>query len=131
MCLRHKEVSIVDTIASKLEETTRHAARQREAIMDFVRAESAGWQRFASRRAASVRSDIVSTLSPRGFERRVLGAIDAALRALDGKVRERLASLDGAKPRKRRAGASKNGNGRVKTAKAALTPTAIAGASRH
>jgi hypothetical protein len=126
-CKLTQEVTIVDTIASKLEETGRHAARQRDGIVEFVRTESAGWQRFASRRAATVRGDIASALSPKGLERRVLGVIDAALRSLDGKVRARMALLDGAKSRRKRNGK----NGRGKATKAATMPAALAGTSRH
>jgi hypothetical protein len=106
----------VDTVATKLQETGQHIAKQRNAFVTrtrqagtaFVgetrdaslelfgafRTEAKRWRRFATQRAARVQSDVRAVLSLPAVERALLAQVDETLRALDARVRSRLAQLE-------------------------------------
>jgi hypothetical protein len=130
----------METVATRLQESGQHFVKQgdafvgrtRDASIAFigetrdaglqlivaVRSEAKRWRRFATQRATALQTGVRSSLSIPAVERALLTQVDATLRAIDARVRSRLASLDH-KPAKK--AAKKNGksatNGRkVKTA---------------
>jgi hypothetical protein len=136
----------VDTVASRLQETGQHIAKQHQAflartreagaaffgetrqasvqLIGAVRTEARRWRRFATQRAAKVQTDVRSALSVPSMERALLTQVDGTLRALDERVRARLARLErtpAPKPARRNAGKT---NGRARKAKPALPPIA-------
>jgi uncharacterized membrane protein len=106
----------VETVASRLQETghqivkqgdvfvtrtrdagvaflgeTRDAGRQ---IVVTARTEAKRWRRFATQRASQLQGDVRSMLSLPAVERALLSQVDETLRALDARVRARLAHLE-------------------------------------
>ncbi len=76
------------TALASMLRTTRDHAR------DFVRLEAQRWTRYARARALRAASGTRSLLAPRVLERRLLAGASGTLRALDGKLGARLATLD-------------------------------------
>jgi uncharacterized membrane protein len=111
----------MDTVATRIHESGLQLARQRDAFLTrtlaageaFVgetrdagrqlvvamQSEAKRWRRFANQRAAQLRTGAQGALSMPAFERTVLSQVDGTLRALDAKVRARLAEIEN-KPRK-------------------------------
>jgi hypothetical protein len=109
----------VETVASRLQETAQHivkqgdafVARTRDASVAFlgetrdaggvlagvVRTEARRWRRLATQRATLVQGRLQNgfrtALSLPAVERAVLTQVDGTLRALDARVRARLAKL--------------------------------------
>jgi hypothetical protein len=146
---------VMENISTKLQETGRHAQKQRDvflaraggasrawametraasvALVEYVRSEAMGWRRYVTKRAARARVALVAAISPRGFERRVLVGVDSVLRAATTRVRGRIVMLDGASTPKR-SRATANGSrtkSRAKGAAKPQLPAALAGVSRH
>jgi hypothetical protein len=125
----------METVVSKLQETGQQFAKQRDVFVTRTRAasiaffgetrdaglqlvgavqvEAKRWRRFATQRAAKAQSDVRSALSVPALERIVLTRVDDVLRAIDGRVRARIAELEqGSSPAPklaRRAGPTTNG----------------------
>lgn len=136
----------METVAARLQESGQHFVKQGDAfvvrtrdagiafigetrdagvqLIGAVRSEAKRWRRYATQRATALQSGVRSGLSIPAVERALLTQVDATLRAIDARVRSRLASLDH-KPAKKQP-AKKNGksatNGRK--VKAALPPIA-------
>jgi hypothetical protein len=111
----------MDTVGTRIHESGVQLAKQRDAF--FSRTRSAGvifvgetreagrllvgavqsevrrWQRFATQRAVTLGHDARAALSMPAFERTVLHQMEGTLRALDARVKARLAEIEG-KPRK-------------------------------
>jgi hypothetical protein len=69
----------------------------RDAGIDFIRfvgTEAKRWKRYVRQRATTLGTDARDALAPNGLERKILVGIGGTLRALDARVRVRLASLD-------------------------------------
>jgi hypothetical protein len=137
----------VESVAIRLQETgqqilkqgdafvvrTRHAGvvflgETRDAsvqLLGAVRNEAKRWRRFATQRATAVQTGLRSGLSFPAVEKAVLTQVDGTLRALDSRVRARLAVLD-RKPAAPRSGKKANGKAvpRARKAKPALPPIA-------
>jgi len=121
----------VEPIVSMLQETGQHVVKQQNELivrtrdagaafvdetrdagrefLRFVGVEAKRWKRYVRLRAVAIGSGARNALAPSGIERRVLVGIDDTLRALDARVRSRLASLEkgSKKPARRRAPARK------------------------
>ena len=128
----------MDTLASKLIETRRHVATQGQSLvarttdacatfvdetkgasLEFwagVGAEARRWRRFFTQRASRLQDGVRTALSIPAIERRMLVAIDGSLRAMDERVKLRLAKIS-KKPARRKARARKPAP-RVRAAKA-------------
>jgi hypothetical protein len=99
---------------------TRQAGTQ---LFGAVRVEAKRWRRFATQRAVSLQGGFRVGLSLPAVERALLTQVDGTLRALDSKVRSRLAQLDRKPAKKAKKPALKSAtNG--KKGKAALPPIA-------
>ncbi len=137
----------METVASKLQETGQHIVKQHHAfvtrtrdagaafldetrqageqLIGAVRTEAKRWRRFATQRAAKVQGDVRSALSIPAMERTVLLQVDGTLRALETRVRARLARLERAPaPKAARRVTNGKSNGRSRKAKPALPPMA-------
>jgi hypothetical protein len=140
----------VETVASKLQETGEHIAKQRSAfitrtrdagtaffgetrdaglqLIGAVRTEAKRWRRYATQRAVKVQSDVRAVLSLPAVERALLTQVDETLRALDTRVRNRLSQLERKQApkvtRKVAATPSSKSNGRARKSKPALPPIA-------
>lgn len=75
---------------------TRDAGRQ---LVGAVQSEAKRWKRFATQRAEQLRVGAKTALSIPAVERSILSQVDGVLKALDVRVRSRIAELEG-KPRK-------------------------------
>jgi hypothetical protein len=106
----------VETVAARLQETGQQIVKQGDAfvvrtreagatfigetrnaglqLIGAVRAEAKRWRRFATQRTVALQDGVRSGLSLPAVERAVLTQVDATLRALDARVRSRLASLE-------------------------------------
>ena len=135
----------MDTVASRLQETGHQIIKQGDAfvvrtrdagiaffgetrqagtqLFGAVRLEAKRWRKFATQRSVTL-PDLRIGFSLPAVEKALLTQVDGTLRALDSRVRSRLAQLDrkgGKKPAKKAAAkAAPNG----KKAKAALPPIA-------
>jgi hypothetical protein len=111
----------MDTVATRIHESGLQLARQRDAfltrtreageafvgetrdagrqLVGAVQSEAKRWRRFATQRTAQLRGEAQAALSLPAFERTLLSQVDGSLRALDARVRARLAQLE-EKPRK-------------------------------
>jgi hypothetical protein len=146
---------MITDIVTKLEETSRHAAKQRSSLVSrtrsanvawlretrsaghdvvvFVRGEAKSWRKFLVLRVSKLESGVRAALTPSGLEQKVLLGVDGTLRALDARVRKRLAVLESPASRTRaRAlnGAPRTGrktSARPKPAKLPAPAAAIAG----
>jgi hypothetical protein len=121
----------VETVATRLQESGQHFVKQGDAfvvktrdasvafigetrdagllLIGAVRTEAKKWRRFATQRATALQNGVRAGLSIPAVERALLTQVDATLRAIDTRVRSRLASLDNTKPAKKTA--KKNGKG--------------------
>ena len=80
--------------------TTRDNAREQGRVFaGFVRLEARRWRRYATARARYATATTRQLLTPTAFERELLVRVDGTLRALDGKVTDRLATLAPKAPR--------------------------------
>lgn len=118
---RSRRRQAVEPIVSMIQETGQHVVKQQTALVArtrdagaafveeareagrelarFVGVEAKRWKRYVRLRAASLESDVRIVFAPSGIERKVLVGIDDTLRALDARVRSRIAALD--KPAKK------------------------------
>jgi hypothetical protein len=135
----------VESVATRLQETRQQIVKQGDAfvvrtrdagitflgetrqasvqLIGAVRTEAKRWRRFAMQQAAVVQSGLRSGLSLPAVERAVLTQVDGTLRALDSRVKARLAQLE----RKPAAKATKKSSGkavRARKSKPALPPIA-------
>jgi hypothetical protein len=136
----------VESVANRFQETRQQIVKQgdafvvrtREAGITFfgetrqaglqligaVRNEAKRWRKFATQRATAVQAGLRSGLSLPSVEKAVLVQVDGTLRALDTRVRARLAQLE----RKPAGKATKKPNGkaaaRPRKSKPALPPIA-------
>jgi hypothetical protein len=140
----------VDTVATRLQETGQHfaktgdafVARTRDAGVAFVgetrdagrhvlgaiEAEAKRWRRYATLRGAQLRTNARTVISIASAEKALLTQIDRTLRAMDARVRARLAQLE-RKPAGKSRKATSNGKGGSSTrtsrkSKQALPPLA-------
>ncbi|HEX8791451.1 MAG TPA: hypothetical protein VF765_10915 [Polyangiaceae bacterium] len=123
----------MDTVTTRLHETGQHFAKQGDAfvtrtrdagaaffgetrdagrhLLGAIETEAKRWRRYASMRGTQLRTDARTTLSIASAEKALLTQVDRTLRAIDARIRARLAQLErkpaGSKTRK---GAS-NGKG--------------------
>jgi hypothetical protein len=129
--------AIVESVASKIQETGQHVAKKSDALITrtreagetffgevrdagrelvvFVRGEAKGWRRFLTQRSSLIESEARELFAPKALERQVLTQVDSALRSIDAKVRERLLALEKRGTRTARRGT--NGTGRRGTRK--------------
>jgi hypothetical protein len=142
----------VETVASRLQESGQHIVKQGDAfvtrtrhasfaffgetreagvaLFGAVRTEAKRWRRFATQRASLVQGRLGAgtfrALSLPAVERVVLTQVDGTLRAIDARVRARLARLEGKKTAKltSKAKASHGKASRARKAKPALPPIA-------
>ncbi len=106
----------MDTVSTRIHESALQLARQRDAFVEralsagaaflgetrdagrqlvgAVQGEAKRWRRFAIQRTAQLRGEAQSALSLPAFERSLLSQVDGTLRALDVRVRARLARLE-------------------------------------
>jgi uncharacterized membrane protein len=111
----------METVATRIHESGLQLARQRDAFLTRTRTageaflgetrdagrqlvgamqtEARRWRRFAIQRTTQLRTGAQTALSLPAFERSLLSQVDGTLRALDARVRARLAQLED-KPRK-------------------------------
>jgi uncharacterized membrane protein len=111
----------MDTVATRIHESGLQLARQRDAfltrtrsageaflgetrdagrqLVGAVQSEAKRWRRFTTQRTAQLRLEAQAALSLPAFERTLLSQVDGTLRAIDARVRARLAQLE-EKPRK-------------------------------
>lgn len=101
---------------------TRDASLQ---LLGAVRNEAKRWRRFATQRATAVQTGLRTGLSFPAVERAVLTQVDGTLRAIDTRVRARLAELE-RKPSASKPGKKSSGKAaaRPRKAKPALPPIA-------
>jgi hypothetical protein len=139
----------VDTVTTRLHETGQHFAKQGDAfvsrtrdagvaffgeardagrhLIGAVEAEAKRWRRYASMRGSQLRTEAKTALSVASAEKALLTQVDRTLRAIDARIRARLAQLDrkpaGGKARK---GASngKHASKSGRKSKQALPPLA-------
>ncbi len=142
----------METVASRLQESGQHIVKQGDAfvtrtrhasfaflgetreagvaLFGAVRTEAKRWRRFATQRASLVQGRLGAgtfrALSLPAVERVVLTQVDGTLRAIDARVRARLARLEGKKTAKlaSKAKASPGKASRARKAKPALPPIA-------
>jgi hypothetical protein len=138
----------VDTVANRLQETGQHFAKQGDAfvtrtrdagaaffgeardagrhLIGAVEAEAKRWRRYAAMRGTQLRTEAKTVLSVASAEKALLSQVDRTLRAIDARVRARLAQLErkpaAGKSRKAASGKSTSRNGRK--SKQALPPLA-------
>lgn len=95
---RHRDTFLMRThhAGAAFMRETRDAGRQ---LATAVQAEAKRWKRFATQRSGQLRSEAQAVLSLPGFERTLLTQVDGTLRAIDARVRARLAEFD-EEPRK-------------------------------
>jgi len=141
----------VETVASRLQESGHHIVKQGDAfvtrtkqasfaffgetrqagvaLIGAVRTEAKRWRRFATQRASQIQGQLGggalrTTISLPAVERVVLTQVDGTLRAIDARVRARLAQLEGKKPAKSAKKPSQGKAPRPRKAKPALPPIA-------
>lgn len=141
----------MDTVTTRLQETGQHFAKQGDAfvtrtrdagvaffgetrdagrhLLGAVETEAKRWRRYATLRGSQLRTEAKTALSIASAEKALLTQVDRTLRAIDARVRARLAQLErkpaGGKSRKAAAngkGAASSKNGRK--SKQALPPLA-------
>lgn len=138
----------MDTVATRMQETGQHFAKQGDAFVSrtrdagfafFGEARDAGrhligaveteakrWRRYASMRGTQLRAEAKTILSVASAEKALLSQVDRTLRAIDARVRSRLAQLErkpaGGKARKSASNGKASRNGRK--SKQALPPLA-------
>lgn len=134
----------METVATRLQESGHHFVKQGDAfvvrtrhagvafigetrdaglmLIGAVRTEAKRWRRFATQRAVALQNGVRTGLSIPAVERVVLTQVDATLRAIDARVRTRLASLDHKPAKKATKKSGKAATGRK--AKPALPPIA-------
>lgn len=117
----------MDTVSTRLQETGQHFAKQGDAfvartrdagvaflgetrdagrhLLVAVEAEAKRWRRYASMRGTQLRTEARTALSIASAEKALLTQVDRTLRAIDARVRARLAQLE----RKPAAGRSRKG----------------------
>jgi hypothetical protein len=138
----------VDTVTTRLQETGHHFAKQGDAfvtrtrdagvafvgeardagrhLVGAIEAEAKRWRRYATARGAQLRTGAKAALSISSAEKALLTQVDKTLRAIDARIRARLAQLDRKPAGKSRKGAP-NGKGASKSgrkSKQALPPLA-------
>jgi hypothetical protein len=101
---------------------TRDAGRQ---LVGAVQTEAKRWRRFATQRADALRNGARAAMNIPTVERTLLTQVDGALKAIDARVRTRIAELEG-KPRKARKAGSKSESTRARAKKQKQTLPAIA-----
>jgi hypothetical protein len=106
----------VDTVTTRLQETGQHFAKQGDAfvsrtrdagvaffgeardagrhLIGAVEAEAKRWRRYATMRGTQLRTEAKTALSIASAEKALLTQVDRTLRAIDARVRARLAQLD-------------------------------------
>jgi hypothetical protein len=106
----------VETVATRLQETGQHFAKQGDAfvartrdagvafigeardagrhLIGAVEAEAKRWRRYATARGAQLRTEAKSALSVASAEKALLTQVDRTLRAIDARVRARLSQLE-------------------------------------
>jgi hypothetical protein len=106
----------VDTVTTRLQETGQHFAKQGDAfvartrdagvafvgeardagrhLIGAVETEAKRWRRYASMRGTQLRTDAKTILSIASAEKALLTTVDRTLRAIDARVRSRLAQLE-------------------------------------
>jgi hypothetical protein len=106
----------VETVATRLQETGQHFAKQGDAfvtrtrdagfaffgetrdagrhLVGAVEAEAKRWRRYASMRGSQLRTGAKTALSISAAEKALLTQVDRTLRAIDARIRARLAELD-------------------------------------
>ncbi len=142
----------METVASRLQESGQHIVKQGDAfvtrtrhasfaffgetreaglaLVGAVKTEARRWRRFATQRASAIQGQLgggtLKALSLPAVERVVLTQVDGTLRAIDARVRARLARLEGKKTAKAatRAKASQSKAARARKTKPALPPIA-------
>jgi len=144
----------VETVASRLQETGQHFVKQGDAfvartkdasvaflgetrdaglvLVGTVRTEAKRWRRFATQRATVLQGQVQGTvrtaLSLPAVERALLTQVDEALRAIDARVRARLAQIPQLEARKTPAKLPKKSShgkaARTRKSKPALPPIA-------
>lgn len=143
----------METVASRLQETGQHIAKQGDAFVArtkgagaaflgetreaggllavAVRTEAKRWRRFATQRATALQGQLGGTVrvawSLPAVERALLTQVDETLRAIDARVRARLsriAQLEAGKPPAKLPKKSGTGKSRARKAKPALPPIA-------
>jgi hypothetical protein len=124
----------VDNVTTRLQETGQHFAKQGDAfvtrtrdagaaffdeardagrhLIGAVEAEAKRWKRYASMRGAQLRTEAKTALSVASAEKALLTQVDRTLRAIDARIRSRLAQLE----RKPAAGKSRKGASHGKSA---------------
>lgn len=122
----------MDTVATRLQETGHHFAKTGDAfvtrtrdagvafvgetrdagrhLLSAIEAEAKRWKRYAATRGAQLRTDARTTLSITSAEKALLTQVDRTLRAIDARVRARLAQLE-RKPASKSRKATANGKG--------------------
>lgn len=132
----------METVTTKLKETRRHVTTQGELMLTkatdagwsfleetrgagqdflaFVGTEAKRWRRFVSQRTTELQSDVRNVLSLPAIERRVLVRVDGTLRAVDKRVRDRLAKITKKKAAPKRSRARKAAPRRAKASTPAL-----------
>jgi hypothetical protein len=140
----------VDTVTTRLQETGQHFAKQGDAFVSrtrdagvafFGEARDAGrhligaveteakrWRRYASLRGTQIRTEAKTVLSIASAEKALLTQVDRTLRAIDARIRARLAQLErkpaGGKARKGGASNGKHASKSGRKSKQALPPLA-------
>lgn len=106
----------MDTVTTRLQETGQNFARQGDAfvtrtrdagfaffgetrdagrhLLGAVEAEARRWKRYAAVRSAQLRTEARTALSIASAEKAILSQVDRTLRAIDTRVRARLARLE-------------------------------------
>ena len=124
----------MDTVATRLQETGQHFAKQGDAfvtrtrdagvaffgeardagrhLIGAVEAEAKRWRRYVAMRGAQLRTEAKTALSVASAEKAVLSQVDRTLRTIDARVRARLAQLE----RKPAAGKARKGASHGKSA---------------
>jgi hypothetical protein len=77
----------MEPIVSMIQETGHHVA-------NLVQVEAKRWKRYVLARVDVLEKEARDVLTPTGLERRVLVGVDGTLRAIDARVRVRLAALE-------------------------------------
>jgi hypothetical protein len=113
----------MEPIVSMIQGTGQEFAR-------FVQVEAKRWTRYAKLRVGTLeKSARQLSLSPVGLERRVLVGVDGTLRAIDARVRIRLAALDKKATKKLGAGRGRSAAARRKSSAAKPNGSQSLGAS--
>jgi hypothetical protein len=90
----------MESVSERLHETRRN-------VLALVDEETRGWRRYVAQLGAEVRSALTAT----AIERRVLARVDETLRAMDERVKRRLAKLTRQPRRPRKKSRAKSAHG--------------------